>query len=313
MTTQASQLSAGVRSQRTRELAHVTASIIIPALGTALALTLALRQGVSSTAIWLLVVGHLLSMLGIELGYHRHLAHKAFSAHPYIRVVLLALGATTAQGPALYWASLHRRHHALADTEDDPHSPRAEGVGLRNQLLGIWNGYMGWMFKAKGDHRVFAYVENLSKDRLLLKIDRMYFFWLGMGLVVPTLIGGAVEGTWRGAAEGFLWGGLVRAFTVQQYIWLIINTLCHRFGSRAFNTKDRSRNQDLLAFLFAVPGWGLSWHNNHHAFSTCATVQLKWWHIDPGYWLLLVLRRLGLVWDLRLPSAKRIELLTEKA
>jgi stearoyl-CoA desaturase (delta-9 desaturase) len=48
---------------------------------------------------------------------------------------------------------------------------------------------------------------------------------------------------------------------------------------------------------------GESWHNNHHAFPGSARLGLFAGEWDPGWWVLMVLRRLGLVWSVRLPAA----------
>jgi fatty-acid desaturase len=72
-----------------------------------------------------------------------------------------------------------------------------------------------------------------------------------------------------------------------------INSLCHFFGSRRFGTDDESRN---LLWL-ALPTFGESWHNNHHAFPTSAFHGLRRWEIDPSALVIRALERVGLVWD----------------
>jgi len=47
---------------------------------------------------------------------------------------------------------------------------------------------------------------------------------------------------------------------------------------------------------------GECWHNNHHAFPGSARLGLRVDEWDPGWWMLLALRRTGLVWKLRLPE-----------
>ncbi|HWW95646.1 MAG TPA: acyl-CoA desaturase, partial [Vicinamibacteria bacterium] len=50
-------------------------------------------------------------------------------------------------------------------------------------------------------------------------------------------------------------------------------------------------------FWLALPTLGEAWHNNHHAFPTSARHGLRWWQLDPSAWLISLLQRVGLVWD----------------
>src|SRR6478609_3479687 len=74
-----------------------------------------------------------------------------------------------------------------------------------------------------------------------------------------------------------------------------VNSLAHLFGSRRFATPDDSRNNLLVAVLTLGEGW----HNNHHHYPSAARQGFFWWEIDPTYYLLVALQRLGIVWDLR--------------
>jgi stearoyl-CoA desaturase (delta-9 desaturase) len=72
-----------------------------------------------------------------------------------------------------------------------------------------------------------------------------------------------------------------------------INSLCHFFGRRRFDTDDESRNLAWLSLL----SFGEAWHNNHHAFPTSAAHGLRWWELDVSSLVIRGLERLGLAWD----------------
>ncbi len=91
---------------------------------------------------------------------------------------------------------------------------------------------------------------------------------------------------------GLLWGGAVRIF-VLHHVTYSINSLCHMFGKRDFETTDESRN---LAWL-AIPTFGEAWHNSHHAFPTSAVHGMKKRQIDPSAGVIWTLEKLGLAWD----------------
>src|SRR5204863_8914086 len=90
---------------------------------------------------------------------------------------------------------------------------------------------------------------------------RTFFLWVAVGLAAPFFLGWLVGGTIDAALTALLWGGAVRIF-VLHHMTYSINSLCHFFGRRPFATTDESRN---LAWL-ALPTFGESWHNNHHAY-----------------------------------------------
>jgi len=97
-----------------------------------------------------------------------------------------------------------------------------------------------------------------------------------------------------------LWGGAVRML-VLHHVTYSINSLCHFFGRRQFETKDESRN---LLWL-AIPSFGESWHNNHHAFPTSAEHGMRRWQIDTSAMVIRGLEKLGLAWDVVRVSPER--------
>ncbi|MGZ6652265.1 MAG: fatty acid desaturase [Solirubrobacteraceae bacterium] len=116
--------------------------------------------------------------------------------------------------------------------------------------------------------------------------------WVVLGLLVPFGLGIALTGSVIGGLTGMLWGGAVRILFLH-HATFSINSLCHFFGRRRFQTGDESRN---LAWL-AIPTFGEAWHNNHHAFPSSAHHGLTRAQLDPGGWLIDGLERLGLAWD----------------
>jgi stearoyl-CoA desaturase (delta-9 desaturase) len=129
------------------------------------------------------------------------------------------------------------------------------------------------------------------------------------GLVAPFLLGWAFGGTLRDGLTGMLWGGAVRVLVLHHSTYSI-NSLCHFFGRRRFETKDESRNLLWLApFTF-----GEAWHNNHHAFPTSAEHGMRRWELDPSAWVIWGLEKTGLAWDVvRIPRDKQAKKYAEAA
>ena len=145
------------------------------------------------------------------------------------------------------------------------------------------------------------YARDILRDRRLMWVNRMYYGWVALGILLPGIVLGLVRGNAYGFVSGCLWGGFLRIFVTSQFVWSI-NSLCHSIGSRPFRTREQSRNNALLA----LPTCGEAWHNNHHAFPKSARFGLRWWQLDIGYSTIGILRLLGLAWNVWTPSAKQI-------
>jgi stearoyl-CoA desaturase (delta-9 desaturase) len=244
---------------------------------------------------------YLLTGLGITVGFHRHLTHRSFKTHPWLRGTLGILGSAAIEGPVISWVADHRKHHAFSDEVGDPHSPHVDhGGGLRGELRGLFHAHMGWLFihTQRGNKERFA--RDLLDDPVISWVDRTFLLWAILGLLVPFALGWIIGGTLVAGLTALLWGGLVRVFVLHHFTYSI-NSLCHVFGRRDFETADESRNLALIA----LPTLGEAWHNNHHAFPTSAVHGLRRWQVDVSAIVISALERAGLVWDVVRPSSDR--------
>jgi stearoyl-CoA desaturase (Delta-9 desaturase) len=262
-----------------------------------------LALGVAGWQVWAELLGwndvivfvlmYAVTGLGVTVGFHRHLTHRAFATTRWVRGTLAVLGSAAIEGPVISWVADHRKHHAFSDQPGDPHSPHVDhGGGLRGALRGLWHAHVGWLFihTHRGARR--RYTPDLLADPVVRFVDRTFLVWAIGGLVAAFGLGYAIGGTFDAALTGLLWGGGVRMLVVH-HVTYSINSLCHFFGRRRFPTGDESRN---LAWLAPLT-FGESWHNNHHAFPTSAAHGLRWWEVDPSAAVIRLLERLGLAWD----------------
>ncbi len=254
--------------------------VLIPLLATALAIGLLWQRAVHVPDLILLAVMYALVAFGVTVGYHRMLTHRSFRAHPAVRLLLLVLGSMAFEGPALQWAATHTKHHARADREGDPHSP----------VDGFFHAHLGWIFR-DGDDDPRVYCRHLLNDGIVIFASKTWLLWAALSLAIPFGIGWLVGG-WALAWTGLLWGGLVRMCLTHHVTWSV-NSVCHTFGRREFETSDRSRNEWMVGLL----AFGEGWHNNHHAFPRSAFHGLHWWQFDCSGYLIWTLERLGLARD----------------
>lgn len=237
--------------------------------------------GVTKTDLLLCLGSYAVRMFGLVAGYHRYFSHRAFKATRGMQFVLALLGTLSGQKGALWWAAHHRYHHRYSDTPLDVHSP------VQRSFL---YSHSGWFLDRKNRDTDYARVTDLAKFPELV--------WLNDWNVVVTVAYVAVLFAVFGWS-GVVWGYLVSTVLLWHAVHGI-GSFGHRFGGyRRFATPDNSRNKWFLAVVMLGEGW----HNNHHYFPSSARQGYVWWEIDIAYYVLKLLSRFGLVWDLNLPPA----------
>jgi stearoyl-CoA desaturase (delta-9 desaturase) len=249
----------------------------------------------------LLVVFSLLVGHGVTVGFHRLFAHRSFQARRPLKIVLATLGSMSVQGSVIGWVADHRRHHRFADRPGDPHSPIWKRDEPTQGAAGLWHAHLGWCFVNNATPRE-RYAADLIADRDLRIIDRLFIPLTAFSLLVPFGIGFLWSGTLAGAVMALLWAGVVRVGITHNFTWSI-NSICHRFGRRPFDTRDASTN---VAFLAAFT-MGESWHNNHHAFPRSARHGLDRHQLDSSARLIRWFEQLGWATDVVLPSPRELE------
>jgi stearoyl-CoA desaturase (delta-9 desaturase) len=243
--------------------------------------------------IFVFLLMYALTGFGVTVGFHRLFTHRSFQTSPAMRGLLAILGSAAIEGPVISWVADHRKHHAFADIEGDPHSPHVgHGHGWSGALRGLLHAHMGWLFIHTHRGRRTRYAPDLLADRVVSWVHKTFLVWAVAGLVMAFGLGWLFGGRLRDGFTGLLWGGAVRML-VLHHVTYSINSLCHFFGRQRFKTGDESRNLAWLAPL----SLGEAWHNNHHAFPTSAGHGLRRGEVDPSALFIRLLERLGLAWN----------------
>ena len=266
-------------------------AVIVPFVALVVGAAMAWGQGVGAAELVTCATMFVLTLIGIEVGYHRQFSHRSFRAHPSTRYMLAALGCMAFQGKVIWWAGVHRAHHKFSDREGDPHSP----------LNGLWLAHFGWLFQSANPQRWTRRVRDLLRDPVAVAAHRMYYVWFAVGLALPAVVVGLLSHSWAGVGTGLLWGGQIRMFLVNHVMWST-NSICHHFGDRTFHTRDESRNNVWLL----LPSLGTSLHNNHHAFPYAAVNSRDWWQVDLCGCVIRALEAIGLAWDVRMPTRAEV-------
>uniref|UniRef100_A0A7N0VIC5 Fatty acid desaturase domain-containing protein n=1 Tax=Kalanchoe fedtschenkoi TaxID=63787 RepID=A0A7N0VIC5_KALFE len=223
-------------------------------------------------------------LFGITLSYHRNLTHRSFNLPKWLEYTFAYCGVLAHQGNPMDWVSTHRFHHQFTDTNKDPHSPTE----------GFWFSHVKWALDKTYLSAKCGEPDNvgdLRKQPFYRFIEKTYYLHL---LAFTLLLYAA------GGIPFLVWGVAVRVMLVI-HITFLVNSVCHIWGERAWNTSDLSKNNWWVALL----SFGEGWHNNHHAFEYSARQGLEWWQIDMTWGVIRMLEALGLATDVKLPTEQQ--------
>ncbi len=235
----------------------------------------------SWSALALVLLFHwLFGGIGICLGYHRLLSHRSFHVPRWLEYGIALCGAMAIQGGPIFWVSGHRQHHAQTEHPTlDPYSASR----------GFWWSHWLWIFYPQDQvfdpqqYRMLA--PDLAKQPFYRWLDQNFLL-----LQVPL----AILLYWLGGWSYVVYGIFVRSVVLWHTTWFV-NSATHRWGYQTYAADDNARNLWWVALLT----YGEGWHNNHHSFPRLAQTGLKWWEIDPTWWTIQGLQRLGLAKKVR--------------
>ena len=222
-----------------------------------------------------LVLTHI-TIAAVTIYLHRHQAHRALDLHPipshFFRFWLwLTTGQVTKE-----WASIHRKHHAKCDTEEDPHSPQTRGIRKV-----FFEGAELYRAESKNKETMEKYGHGTPDDWIERKL---YTKHSAMGVVLMAIIDIA------------LFGIVGISVWAVQMMWIpitaagIINGIGHYWGYRNYDCSDAATNIFPLGILIG----GEELHNNHHTFATSAKLSSKWYEFDLGWGYIRILETLRL-------------------
>jgi stearoyl-CoA desaturase (delta-9 desaturase) len=256
--------------------------------------------GLSALDLAMAAVGYLVSGFGLAAGYHRLFTHRSFKARRGLRIALAVAGSLAVEGSPVQWVANHRRHHAFADRDGDPHSPWRYGTDTRALLKGMLHAHLGWMLKRELSNRA-RFAPDIAADPDLRLIGRLFGLLTAVSLLAPALVGGLVTGSWVGALTGFFWAGVIRMALLHHVTWSV-NSVCHVAGKRPFTSRDKATNFWPLALL----SFGESWHNSHHADPTGARHGVLPGQLDPAARLIWLFEKLRWAEDVRWAAPDRL-------
>jgi stearoyl-CoA desaturase (delta-9 desaturase) len=243
------------------------------------------------TAILVFFITFSTRTFALTAGYHRYFAHKSFQTSRVFQFILALVGTWASQKGPLWWSGHHRYHHIHSDKETDLHSPRN----------GVFQSHISWIFEDENNlvdpkytkdwlkYPEIVWLDKYSHLSFILYLFALFIIGLSLNYYYPSL------GT--SGLDFIFWGGMISTVLLY-HTTFSVNSICHIFGSRDYQTSDNSRNNWLIALIT----FGEGWHNNHHKFAYSVRNNLKFWQIDITYIILCLLRKINVVWGFKQPK-----------
>jgi hypothetical protein len=186
------------------------AAVVIPFLGVIAAAVLLWNRFLGPRDLAIFAVMYLLSALGVTVGFHRLLTHRAFRRARGCATRSRCSGSMSLQGGVIDWVADHRKHHTFTDEEGDPHSPHAgHGAGLRGMVAGLWHAHVGWLFETHGQASSKRFAPTSCEDRTMRRINKSFPLIALLQPLLPFLLGFALSGgsLVAGGLSALLWAG----------------------------------------------------------------------------------------------------------
>lgn len=239
-----------------------------------------------------------LQMVGVLVGYHRYFSHKSFKTGRVVQFILGLLGCISGQKGPIFWSSQHRHHHSHCEEEEDAHTPYRYGdlKGIKLFRGFAWSHF--WNLVQLGPPDIEdKYVRDLVKQKDLVFLEKAStLIYYGFGAAMFAGLG----------LNGLLWGFLLPSFLSWNCV-MLVNSAVHIWGARPWVSKIAPECNARNIWWLSLPMLGDNWHNNHHADMNSARSGFYWYQVDLNWYLIWLLGKLGLVWDIRHPDWKMLE------
>jgi fatty-acid desaturase len=223
--------------------------------------------------------------LGHSLGMHRRLIHRTFDCPMWLERLFVYLG--TLVGMAGPFGMI--RQHDMRDWAQ--RKPTCHPY-LAHRASLICDGYWQLHCELKLAHPPELRMERrVAADPFYRFLDRT---WMAQQLPWAVLF--LALGGW----PWLVWGIAVRVAASVTGHWLV-GYFAHNRGRRSWYVHGAGVQGYNVAYCGLI-SMGEAWHNNHHAFPGSARLGLKPGETDPGWWVLMALANIGLVWGIRTPE-----------
>ena len=238
----------------------------------------------SALTVFLVITGATL-LVGHSVGFHRRMIHGSFKAPLWLDHMMMWAGTAVGMSGPFWMIEAH-------DTRDWGQRQDRCHPYLSNRT-GFWRDYWWNLHGRLVLHRPpkFRPDPRIGRDRFYRFLERT---WMWQQAPIAAVL------FWLGGWPWVVWGVAVRIFVSVTGHWLV-GRIAHRQGPQTWLVDGAGVQAHDVSWA-ALPTMGEAWHNNHHAYPGSARIGLYPGQIDPGFWFIRLLEKLGLAWDVRTPQ-----------
>ncbi len=223
-------------------------------------------------------------LLGHSLGSHRKLIHNSYQCPKWLEYTLVYFGVQVGLAGPLGLLKQHELRD-YAQRLPDCHDYLRHG---RSFWIDAW-----WQLNCE------LRLANPPRLDLEQRIANNLFYQLlertWMAQQIPPALLFYALGGW-----GFVFWGVCARITAGVFGHWLVGYFAHNHGGMRYEVRGAAVQGRNIRFTSLIT-MGECWHNNHHAFPGSARLGLFAGEWDPGWWTLVVLNKVGLVWDITLP------------
>lgn len=254
---------------------------------------------------------YIVAGIAMVIGYHRFLSHRSYKLKKWFEYLIITAGLPA--GTPVQWAGNHRFHHAHTDDASDPHSP---------VIRGFWYAHNGWyinstkpvicilysiagpirfLFDAWNRPRTNQQYNYLAKDisanpyYAFISKPYPYMFAVLLHLIIPFSL---MYNFWGFTGIFSLWFTLILIFNFGD----AIDSISHLYGEQPYKKNDHAKNNIFMSVVTLGDGW----HADHHQFPGSAKLGFKKGRIDFSYQIILLLKKLGIAYDLKVTDIETV-------
>lgn len=220
--------------------------------------------------------------LGHSLGMHRRLIHQSYECPKWLEYLFVHFGVIVGlAGPFGMVRTHDTRDWAQRQPQCHPYFSHQSSF-LKD---GFWQIHCDIVLK----HPPIFKEESILDTQFYRFMEKTWMLQQLPLALILYLIGGV---------EWVIWGTCLRVAISVTGHWLI-GYFAHNSGHRSWHVNGAGVQGYNIKFCGLIT-MGECWHNNHHAFPGSAKLGLEKGQSDPGWWVLIILSKIGLVKNLKL-------------